>query len=421
MGIESGTMSSFEKWLTMALLCLSGSIIFWLPYFSEIFYVPMQEAFGFSHAQMGALMTVFGTVSFLGYFPGGWLADYYSPRKLITTGLVITSTGGFVFSTIPSFTVTIVIYGVWGLSGAFIFWAAMIKATRNWAAEDEQGKAFGALEGGRNIVDLASTSCLLAIFAFRGGDGAALNDPILALSAACLLLAVLVWNVMRDVTPEHDASQERRPIIEIEKLKAVLRLPIIWLIGLIIMTAYCGLWGSIYFTPYATDIYELGNVGGGVVGMVKYAIAFVVAISAGLVADKFGTARVIAWFFAIMTGGYVIFALVPGGPGLLLLLIVNGVLITAAVFALRGTYYSLLEQGGVPIAMTGTAVGVISVMAYSPTIYLPVLVGMILDANPGALGYQYLYMVIAGINFIGLGAAIVVYRKIQFSPAVSAT
>ena len=92
-------MSGVEKWLTMGLLCLSGSVIFWLPLFSDIFYIPMQNAFGFTKTQMGLLLSTFGAVSLIAYFPGGWLADRFSPRKLITTALVITALAGFVFST----------------------------------------------------------------------------------------------------------------------------------------------------------------------------------------------------------------------------------------------------------------------------------------------------------------------------------
>ena len=43
-------------------------------------------------------------------------------------------------------------YGFWGFSTTFLFWAAMIKATRNWGGEQSQGKAFGFLEGGRGII-----------------------------------------------------------------------------------------------------------------------------------------------------------------------------------------------------------------------------------------------------------------------------
>jgi MFS family permease len=73
-----------DKWLTMALLCLSGGLIYWLPFLSEIYFVPMQDAFGFSKTQIGILSGTFGFMSLIGYFPGGWLADRFSSRKLLS-------------------------------------------------------------------------------------------------------------------------------------------------------------------------------------------------------------------------------------------------------------------------------------------------------------------------------------------------
>ena len=96
-------MTITEKWLTMVLLCLSGSVIFWLPLFSDIFYIPMQNAFGFTKTEMGILLSTFGAVSLLAYFPGGWLADRFSPRKLITIALLITAFAGFIFFDITLF------------------------------------------------------------------------------------------------------------------------------------------------------------------------------------------------------------------------------------------------------------------------------------------------------------------------------
>lgn len=72
-----------------------------------------------------------------------------------------------------------------------------------------------------------------------------------------------------------------------------------------------------------------------------------------------------------------------------------------------------MEQGGIPVAITGTATGVVSVIGYMPDIFLPVLGGMILDASPGADGYQNLFLFVAALNFLGLVAAYVTYRKLQ--------
>ena len=116
----------------------------------------MQEAFGFSKTQMGILMSVFGFVSMITYFPGGWLADRFAPRKLITVALLATGLAGFVFSTFPPFEICVLLHGFWGFTTGCIFWAAMIKATRRWGSREEQGRAFGILEGGRNGTDMVT-------------------------------------------------------------------------------------------------------------------------------------------------------------------------------------------------------------------------------------------------------------------------
>ena len=95
-------MGNIRRWLVMAILCFSGGIIFMLPFLREVYYIPMQEAFGYNNTQMGVLMSVFGAVSLLTYFPGGWIADRFSPRKLMASALLATGLAGLYFATFPS-------------------------------------------------------------------------------------------------------------------------------------------------------------------------------------------------------------------------------------------------------------------------------------------------------------------------------
>ena len=84
-------MNRFRRWLVMTTLCLSGGIIFLLPYLFEVYYIPLREALGLSRTQLGSLMSAFGITALITYFPGGWLADRISPRKLISTSCISTS------------------------------------------------------------------------------------------------------------------------------------------------------------------------------------------------------------------------------------------------------------------------------------------------------------------------------------------
>jgi nitrate/nitrite transporter NarK len=397
----------------MLLLCLSGSFIFWLPYFSDIYYVPMQRAFGFSHTQLGMLSSTFGFVSLLSYAPGGWLADRYPARLLMSTALAVSGMGGFVFAQVPPFEVCLVLYGLWGVSAGLIFWSAMIKATRYWGGQDKQGRAFGFLEGGRSLSDASSSALFLVIFAWQGADSAALSLQITLTSSCLIVMAVLVWVVMRDSSAARPVEQITSSEFSWAKVRLVLKMRLLWLLSLVILATNWGMWGTIYFTPYATTIYELGDVWGGAFGSGKYWLAAIAAISAGFVADRVGTAKAVVGLFFLMASSFLLFAVVPGTPGLLPMLLINAVLVATAVYALRGIYYALLAQGDVPLALTGTAVGMVSIIGYTPDVLAPLVSGMVLDAWPGAEGFQILFLLIGIICILGLFASVVIYRQLQ--------
>lgn len=117
-----------------------------------------------------------------------------------------------------------------------------------------------------------------------------------------------------------------------------------------------------------------------------------------------------------MTSGFLVFGLVPGAPVLVPLLLINVAVVSTAVFALRGIYFALMEQGSIPVAVTGTVVGLVSVIGYTPDIFLPPMAGMLLDAYPGAQGFQIYFLIIGGLNFVGLMAAYSAYRRIRSAP-----
>jgi MFS family permease len=90
---------------------------------------------------------------------------------------------------------------------------------------------------------------------------------------------------------------------------------------------------------------------------------------------------------------------------------------------MRGIYFALLDEGGIPLAVTGTAAGIISVFGFTPDIFMPLLGGVILDRFPGAEGYRIFFFLVAGLCAIGLIATLILYRKIitrdKFPPSTN--
>jgi len=65
----------------------------------------------------------------------------------------------------------------------------------------------------------------------------------------------------------------------------------------------------------------------------------------------------------------------------------------------------------VPIGVTATAAGVISAIAFTPDIFMPLLGGVLIDNFPGATGYRYFFLTTAGICGVGLATTLIIYFK----------
>ncbi len=115
----------------------------------------------------------------------------------MTVALLLTSAGGLVMASFPSLFTLQILFGYWGFSTIFLFWAAMIKATRNWGGLEQQGKAFGFLEGGRGIVAASIGVIGVTIFATllpKEIKAASFEERQAAFQIVLSMLLLLLWH-----------------------------------------------------------------------------------------------------------------------------------------------------------------------------------------------------------------------------------
>jgi len=404
----------------MTVLSLSGGIIFLLPFLQEVYYKPLAEALSLNNTEVGSLLSAFGVTAMLSYAPGGWIADRVSPRKLLTSSLLLTGGLGFYFATFPSYSISLGIHAIWGVTITLLFWSAMIRATRNWAPSSEQGRAFGILETGRGLGEVLSSMALLAVFGALGSTVFALSTVITLFSTIIVVLGILAWFTIPDDAGGH-RFEESQPKVGLNAIIAVLKMPTVWLIAVIILAGYCAYWGTFRFTSYSSDIFAMTVTMAAVISVGKMWTKPIAALVAGFVSDKLGIAKTILVLFIVLIASFTLFALMPGKPSLIAVMIVNVGIASLAVFAMRGIYFALLDEGGIPLAVTGTAAGVVSVIGFTPDIFMPLLGGLILDRLPGSEGYKLFFLLIAGICAIGWIATWLLYRRISKQNKTSAS
>lgn len=405
-------------------LVFAGEAIFGLPFHVGRYFRPTYvEVFDISQTQMGIMGSIYGAIAMFAYVLGGGLADRFSPRGLLVFALSITGASGIYMATIPSFTGMCVLFGFWGISTILPFWSALIRATREWGGQTQQGASFGLLDGGRGL--LAALLAMLALWLFAqllpgGGDGAtlaqkraAIQSTIMVYTVSCGVAAALVWMYLPTAQPGtaqagNTPAEQRKPK---SHLGQVLRMPAVWLQAIVIVSAYCTFKGVDYYSQYASDVWGWSDVRAAGLSAFSSWMRPVAAIGAGLLADRLSSSRVVIGCFTLTTIAYVSLIFTAPGGALVWLLWANVLIVCLGIFALRGIYFALLEESRVPRRMTGTAVGVVSFIGFTPEIFMPLLGGMLIDGfSGGRTGYNILFFFLAIMSIVGIIAALLLRR-----------
>jgi nitrate/nitrite transporter NarK len=411
-----GERRGISRVVQIAVLIIAGEMVFALPFHTARFFRPtMLDVFGLTNTELGDLFAAYGVIAMLSYFPGGALADRFPARWLLTASLFATATGGVVMATTPDALTLALLYAFWGFTTIFLFWGALIRATREWGGYDTQGLAFGLLEGGRGLAAAGVAALLVLVFAAAlPADPAlataavrqdALSQVILLYAVVTALAGLLVWWLIP--VPADPGTVLARPVTG---MRVVLGRPVIWAQAGVIACAYCGFKGLDNYALYAVDVLGMNEVDAARFATWSAYLRPVAAILAGVAADRWSAMRVCALLFLVLTAAFLALGgFAPGRDGQLLI-VLTVLLSFAGVFALRGVYFALLEENRTPVRYTGAAVGMVSLVGFTPEIFFAPIAGRILDANPGLVGHQHYFLFLAAIAAAGMLFTFVLLR-----------
>lgn len=396
---------------------LAGEGIFVLPFIlARIFRPTFLEIFELNNEQLGVCGSAYGIVALLSYLLGGSLADRYSPKILIAISLWITGASGIYFATFPPYEHLLWLYGFWGFSTIFLFWSALIKATRIWGKHEDQGKGFGWLDGGRGLVGAAfglTGVFLLSTYSQVDITQMTIEDRRLVFQQIILTYSVLTILIGVGVffafgKPTSTVVSKRNPL---SYYLNCIKIPAVWMLMIIILCAYVGYKTTDYFALYAVDIVGYDQIESSQLGTWMLALRAVTAVITGYLADRYLGARLLPWAFVILilggfflSSGYIgattewafIFAMVFAGIG---------------IFSVRTLYYAVMKEGNIPLIYTGTAVGIMSIVGYAPDIFFGPLTGWILDRFPGALGHQYVFQIMTAFGIVGWFTSVLFLKR----------
>lgn len=401
--------------LSITLLILSGELIYLLPYvLPRIFRPTFLEVFNLNNLQLGSLFSVYGIIALLSYVYGGVISDKFQPKKLMSYSLFFTSFGGLVLASYPSYFVLQILYGYWGFTTVFLFWGAMIKATRVWGGTDNQGQAFGFLDGGRGLVAASMGSLGILIFSVFLTNDIELTSlterkeafRYVILFSSFMIFLTGLWVLFFMDSNQKDQKNNVISSNSFSNIKTVLKIQSVWLIMIIIISAYVGYRVTDIYSLYASDVMFFNQIEAANVSSLQLYLRPLVCILIAMLADKSSYIYFIIFGFVTMLIGSTIFAFGIVQLNMNFVFYLSLIIVATGTYAIRALYFSIMQEGRIPLVLTGTAVGLISVVAYTPDIFAPPIFGYFLDKYPGLLGHQYVFTISVLFSILGLLASI---------------
>lgn len=406
------------RYLQFALVVLAAGAIYPVIYLKAQYQETILEVFNMTLPQMNNLYSILGMVFVIGYFPSGVLSDKFSAKNLLAISLLGTAIGGFWFAQVPEFSNVGIIFAIWGFFSVFTFWSSHMKVVKMLSTADEDGRFFGILDGGRGLVEALLALVALGIFSGILGTSLDLGDKKSALvaviymySAVLLVTSILVFIFVEDDKKKGAVQIDESSRFRFSDLGEVFKNKYVYLQGLVVFAGYTVFWTNYYYGGHMQTNLGVSPV---TVGSIMVAVLWMRPIGGtlgGFLADKIGKSVTIA------------LALVGAGICLVLLAILPSTLPTAVygtliivsglfLYAIRGTYWSLLGQSKINAAIMGTAIGVISFIGYLPDIVLPQMNSALWNTFGNEGGYKAYFVVSMVIGLAGAVIAIV-YKKLH--------
>ncbi|AQS93046.1 MFS transporter [Polaribacter sp. BM10] len=414
-------MQNKNKIASMLTLIIAGEAIFLLPFIlMRVFKPIIRDVFLISDAQIGEAQSLYGLTAVISYFIGGFLADKWQARKLLTLSLILTAFGGFWMTLIPSINSLKILYAFWGVSTILLFWASLIKATRQWGNKNNQGLSFGLLDGGRGFfaasIALFGASILTYFFPKNALEISqetkmkTLQYIIGAITCIVFLIAFLVWKFL----PKDDVKNlNTEAKFNFKKAFSLLKQKKIIYHSLIIFCAYCAYKLTGVYGTYANDVWNFSLQEATYFAVFIQFLRPLSAISIGYVADKFIPSKILIPSFILL-----IFCSLLLGSGafknqIIAFSFTSFILMAFGTYALRGLYFAIIEETNTPLQFTGTLVGIISVVGFTPDIFMSLFNGYMLGENPTINEYENLFLTFTIIPIVGLIAAFGFRKSIQ--------
>ena len=189
----------------------------------------------------------------------------------------------------------------------------------------------------------------------------------------------------------------------------ILRSPIVWIASFVI---FCGdgIYTSVsYFNPYLTEVIGVAPSDSSLISVIRNGLMLLAPVG-GLLADKVfkSTCKWLTTSFLIVGALFASVLFIPASINPTAASVYT-LIPSAVAMMLYGVVFSVMSEAGIPRMLTGTAIGIASIIGYVPDSLYSLIFGGFLDKF-GGHGYNYIFIFLIVSCVIGATFAVIVRR-----------
>lgn len=375
---ERALQGGLSAWI----VCLSAGLFFFYEFFQlnifDVINVSLRDEFKLSAAQLSWMSSTFLWADIIFLLPAGILLDYFSTKKIILISMLscVLGTVGFALST--HFTLACIFHFMTGIGNAFCFLACVVLVSR-WFPMKRQAFVIGVLVTMAFIGGMIAHTPFAYLTQTYGWREALLLDGFVG-----ILFLIWLGYILED-TPRHTTLQthqkHHKPLTGFWHVltnaqnwyagiyTALLNLPIMVL---------CALWGA----SYLKTVHHFSDIAASNIVSCIYLGSIIGCPLAGFLSDSHGVRKsyMIAGAVTSMT---IVLPLILqttfNQAELSLLFFALGFFTSTQVLA-----YPLVAESN-PLASTGTAIGIASVIIMGGGALGQLAFGCLLEAHADVL------------------------------------
>ena len=406
-----------RRYIALFVLSMGAAASYTLPYIKYIFYDAWVAGLGLpdgANESAGWLLTFHMIGCVLLYIPGGYIADKFSPKKIIAISLLGTGLLNVWYAFDPSYEASRIIWFLLAFTVGFAYWSAMIKAVRMLGTPQEQGKMYGWYNAGEGAFASVILGAATVVFGITVLPLESLKNAVLVQAAFCFLASALTMMFFDETVTVNGGEEAESEKFQLRDVMKVIKNPWVWCVSIVVMCCYGAYTGQSYLTPYMTQVLKISATMGAVMGILRTKGArFIGGPIGGILADRIGSPyKVIIASNLLMIGLLSLFFVLPMNEGAAFLSITLSLLVALVNFAGYNIMFATVEEAHIPRYLTGTAVGIISIMGYSPDGFLNTIFGNWLD-NYGDAGHHYIFMALIAMCVVGSFFCLLIMKRHQ--------